>query len=184
MIRTFIALPIPDNLRKTLRTAISDLREKNAGVKWVRPESVHITLKFLGNINEDLIDPLARELDTAASFCPELNLSFSGFGVFPNSRRPRVIWVGLKGDTAQLGELASSIDRGCAKFGIKPEKRPFNAHITLGRLKAPSMIDLDINLIEEDFNATQVLFYKSELLPQGARYTVLHRSSFGHKGGK
>lgn len=184
MIRTFIALPIPDNLRETLRTAISALREKNDGVKWVRPESVHITLKFLGNINEDLVGPLARELDTAASFCPELSLYFSGFGVFPNPRRPRVIWVGLKGDIAQLGELASSIDKGCAKLGLNPEKRPFNAHITLGRLKVPSMIDLDINLIEEGFSATQVLFYRSELLPQGARYTVLHRSSFGHKGGK
>lgn len=182
MIRTFIALPIPDNLTESLRSAISQLRSINSGVKWVRPESIHLTLKFLGNIEEELVGPVSQQLDSVAGSYPEFELGLSGLGVFPGQRRPRVIWAGLGGDTMPLSELASDVDRMCAGFGIKAEKRPFNAHLTLGRLKVPSMVDLDINLIEEWFRAREVIFYKSELLPTGARYTILHSSSLGHKG--
>jgi 2'-5' RNA ligase len=182
MIRTFIALPIPENLKEALRDAISRLRRTNSKVKWVRPESVHITLKFLGNIKEELVEPVSAELDNVALIYPELDLGLSGLGVFPGMRRPRVIWVGLGGDITPLGEMADAIDKVCAKFGIQREKRPFNAHVTLGRLKVPSMVDLDINLMEESFRAQEVVFYKSELLPSGARYTILHSSSLGHKG--
>lgn len=183
MIRTFIALPIPETITDALRNAISLLRRMNSGVKWVRPESVHITLKFFGNIKEELVEPISEDLDSIASSVPQLDLGLSGLGVFPNMRRPRVIWVGLSGDITPLGKLAEEIDRGCAKFGIQPEKRPFNAHVTLGRLKVPSMVDLDIDLMEENYRAKEVVFYKSELLPTGARYTILHSSSLGHKGG-
>ncbi len=182
MIRTFIALPIPENITESLRDAIFRLRRKNSGVKWVRPESVHITLKFLGNIKEELVSPVSEELDKVAVMLPELDLKLSGLGVFPGMRRPRVIWVGLGGDITPLGELADAIDKACAKIGIEPEKRPFNAHLTLGRLKVPSMVDLDINLLEERYRAKEVVFYKSELLPGGARYTILHSSGLRHKG--
>ena len=182
MIRTFIALPIPENLRESLRSAISRLRSINSGVRWVRPDSIHLTLKFLGDIEEAVVKPLSQELDSVAGSCPELELGLSCLGVFPGKQRPRVIWAGLGGDTAQLSSLASSIDRMCAGFGIKAEKRPFNAHLTLGRLKVPSMVDLDISLIEEWYRAEEVIFYKSELLPTGARHSILHRSSLGHKG--
>ena len=183
MIRTFIALPIPENLKEAIQAAISRLSRTNSGVKWVRPESVHITLKFLGSIKEELVEPVSQELDKVALSCPELDLKLSGLGVFPNMRRPRVVWVGLAGDITLLRELADAIDKVGAKFGIQPEKRPFNAHITLGRLKVPSMVDLDISLVEESYRAKDVVFYKSELLPTGARYTILHSSSLGHKGG-
>ena len=183
MIRTFVALPIPDNLKEHLGKAIATLGNKNAGVKWVRAENIHITLKFLGNISEDMITPLSQELDRAVEGFPPLHLGFSACGVFPNLKRPRVIWIGMKGDTALLSEIASSVDAACTGFGIPPEKRPFKAHITLGRLKVPSMVDLETKFIEEEFNATRVILYKSELLPQGARYTALHTSCLGQKGG-
>ena len=182
MIRTFIALPIPDNLKESLRSAISQLKRINSGLRWVRPESIHLTVKFLGNIEQDLVEPISQQLDSVAGSCPELELGLSGVGVFPGQRRPRVIWAGLGGDIMPLSQLASAIDRMCAGFGIKVEKRPFNAHLTLGRLKVPSMVDLDINLIEEWYRAEEVIFYKSELLPTGARYTILHSSRLGHKG--
>lgn len=182
MIRTFIALPIPDNLKDSLRSAISGLRGKNSGVRWVRPESIHITLKFLGDIDENLTGSLSAELDRVALTCPGLRLGVSELGCFPNRRRARVIWAGLMGDTDPLSCLAVSIDRMCSEFGIKQEKRPFNAHLTLGRLKVPSMVDLDIPVMEEWYEAGEVVFYRSELLPTGARYTALHRSSLGHKG--
>ncbi len=184
MIRTFIAIPLPDNLKEMLGRTMSSLRKKNPGVRWVKPEGIHLTLKFLGDIAEDLVEDLSAELDNIARGYPALSLRFSGFGAFPNTRRPRVIWVGLAGDLPELAGLASQVDAMCSGFGIEREKRAFSAHITLGRLKVPSMVDLETDLIEEGFSATQVLLYRSELLPTGARHTILHRSSLGHKGGE
>ncbi|HHO75587.1 MAG TPA: RNA 2',3'-cyclic phosphodiesterase [Deltaproteobacteria bacterium] len=183
MIRTFIALPIPDDIKKALGDAICSLRSTNSSVRWVRPDNIHLTLKFLGGINEDLVDPISMELDKVAAHYGELNLTLSGLGVFPGIHRPRVVWAGLEGDTGPLVKMASSVDAMCVKFGINPDKRPCSPHITLGRLKTPSMVDLGIHLGSKNYRAKEVVFYRSELLPQGARYTILHTSNLGHKGG-
>jgi RNA 2',3'-cyclic 3'-phosphodiesterase len=179
MIRTFIALHIPDDIKDTLQKGITRLKEKNRSVKWVRPEGMHITLKFLGDIPEDLVGPLSEELDRAALPHPMLTLELSSFGAFPNVKRPRVVWAGLKGDVEGLAGLAVSVDKACARCGISEERRPFSAHITLGRLKAPTMVDLDTGSLAGVFTAREVLLYRSELLPEGAWYTVLHRSCIG-----
>ncbi len=179
MIRTFIALPIPDAVKATLETAVTSLKAKNRGVRWVKPEGLHITLKFLGDIPEDTVAPLSADLDGAAGESRPLSLSLSGFGAFPGVRRPRVVWVGLGGDIAELVTLSRAIDRVCGKYGIAQEGRPFSGHITLGRLKTPSMVDLDIGQVTGMFMASEVLLYRSVLSPGGAQYTVLHRSSLG-----
>lgn len=159
------------------------LEAKNPAVRWVKPAGLHITLKFLGDIKEESVAPLSTELDHAASACPQLDLALAGFGAFPNVRRPRVIWVGLEGSMRELLRLASDIDRVCPAFGVAREKRPFASHITLGRLKVPTMVDLAVNPVSGTFSASEILLYKSVLLPGGAQYTVLHRSSLGGKGG-
>ncbi|HVN71208.1 MAG TPA: RNA 2',3'-cyclic phosphodiesterase [Desulfomonilia bacterium] len=183
MIRTFIAIPIPEHVKASIDRAIGQLRAKNRGVRWVRPGGLHITLKFLGDISEETVAPLSADLDNAASQCPPLDLSLAGFGAFPNVNRPRVVWLGLAGDMEKLSPLAANIDRMCIHYGIAAEKRPFSGHITLGRLKAPTMVDLAIDSVTGRFNASEVLLYRSVLLPSGAQYTVLHRSSLGVKGG-
>jgi RNA 2',3'-cyclic 3'-phosphodiesterase len=183
MIRTFIALTIPEEIKAVIGTAISELRAKNHALRWVKPEGLHITLKFLGDIPEETVAPLAADLDKAAALCPPLTLGLSGFGAFPNTRRPRVVWVGLEGDMHELSSLALNIDKTCVAYGITAERRPFSGHITLGRLKAPTMVDLATNLVKGLFNVSQVLLYQSVLLPSGASYNVLHRSSLGSKGG-
>ncbi|MGC9324750.1 MAG: RNA 2',3'-cyclic phosphodiesterase [Desulfomonilia bacterium] len=183
MIRTFIALPIPVEIKEKLRSAVSLLSEKNTGVKWVRPEGMHITLKFLGDIEEARIPELSRDLDAVTEEFSPISLYFSGYGVFPTWKRARVIWAGLAGDIENLARLSASIDRMCARHDIPAEMRAFSAHITLGRRKVPSVVDLGIELIDGEFTSYEVLLYKSELLRTGARYTVLHRSRLGHKGG-
>jgi 2'-5' RNA ligase len=183
MIRTFIALPIPDDIKDSLQSAILQLKGKNHGVRWVKSGGLHITLKFLGDIPEDLVNPLSIELDRAARGHPRLKLMLSDCGAFPNVKRPRVIWAGLSGDVGELTGLAASIEKACALCGIPEEKRPFSSHITLGRLKTPTVVDLGIGSLAGMFSANEVLLYQSELLPSGARYTVLHRSSLGDKGG-
>jgi RNA 2',3'-cyclic 3'-phosphodiesterase len=183
MIRTFIALTIPEDIKAALDTAISELKAKNHAVRWVKPAGLHITLKFLGDIPEDTLPAVSADLDNAAALCPPLTLGLEDFGAFPNVKRPRVIWVGLVGDMNELSKLALNIDKMCIAYGIAEEKRPFSGHITLGRLKAPTMVDLAINPVKGLFNASQVLLYQSVLLPGGAQYTVLHRSNLGGKGG-
>jgi len=179
MIRTFIALPIPDDIKERLTDTITQLKGKNHGVRWVRPEGMHLTLKFLGDTSEDLVPRISEELDTAARDYHPLRLSLSGCGAFPNVRRPRVVWAGLAGDVDELFSLAASVEKACARCGVPQERRPFSAHITLGRLKAPTMLDLGIGSFTGMFTVSEVLLHRSELLPSGARYTVLHRSSLG-----
>ncbi|MDT8273613.1 MAG: RNA 2',3'-cyclic phosphodiesterase [Desulfomonilia bacterium] len=183
MIRTFIALTIPGEHKERLASAVSCLKEKNTGVRWVRSAGMHLTLKFLGDIEERLVPELSRDLDDVARAFPPVSLRFSGYGAFPSWKRARVIWIGLSGDNEVLSRLASSVDQVCSRVGVPPERRAFRAHITLGRRKVPSVVDLGIDLIDGEFTSYEVLLYKSELLRTGARYTELHRSRLGHKGG-
>jgi len=183
MIRTFIAIPIPDDVKTALGGAMDRLREKNHAVRWVKAHGLHITLKFLGDIEEQMVGPLSADLDVAVAKYPQLSLSLSGFGAFPSVRRPRVVWVGLEGPMQELSSLAADIDTVCLAHGIAGEKRPFAGHITLGRLKVPTVVDLAVHPVSGTFSASEILLYKSVLLPGGAQYTVLHRSSLGDKGG-
>jgi len=179
MIRTFIAIALPDDIKASIDTAVAAIRERNRSVRWVKPEGLHITLKFLGEIPEDIVAPLSVDLDGAARASRPLSLCLAGFGAFPGVKRPRVVWIGLEGDVAELATLARSIDRACATYGITEERRPFSAHITLGRLKTPTVVDLGIGSVPGMFMASEVLLYRSVLSPGGAQYTVLHRSSLG-----
>lgn len=183
MIRAFIAIPLPDDIKETLLASIEKLKEKSRGVKWVRSEALHITLKFLGNMPEDLVGPLSRELDAYIQPHPVFTLSLTGLGAFPGLKRPRVVWAGLGKDVKELSALARSVEIACARCEIPEEKRPFNAHITLGRLKVPTVLDLDNSSLTGKFTVSEVLLIRSEVLPGGPRYTVLHRSSLESKGG-
>ncbi len=182
MIRTFVAIDLPEEVKAELASVIAGLRQKNDRVRWVKPDSMHLTLKFLGDIPEQSVGPLSAELDTAARDFTPLSLAVEGLGAFPNLRRPRVVWAGLSGEIEGLRQIASRVDKACASFGVKPEKRPFQAHITIGRLKVPTVVDLNKELRKKGFSATEIVLYQSELLPTGARYTVLNRSILGHKG--
>ncbi|MCD6280915.1 MAG: RNA 2',3'-cyclic phosphodiesterase [Deltaproteobacteria bacterium] len=183
MIRTFIAIPLPGQIKDEIGRVIGQLRRQNRGVRWVNPENMHLTLKFLGNIDESLVDDISARLDDTASRYGLLNLFLDKLGCFPGKERPRVIWVGLKGDIDTLGEVAREIDEMTADFGVKRETRPFRAHITLGRLKFPTVLDMEVQLDNLGFQSTELLFFRSELLRSGARYTVLHRSKLMSQGG-
>ena len=187
MIRTFIAIPIPDPVRVELARIIDALRvknKKNRGVRWVRPEGIHLTLKFLGNIDESMVGPISDRLDDIATSYDYLDLGLDELGVFPGMERPRVVWVGLRGGIDILEKMAAQLDRMAADFGVKKESRPFRAHLTLGRLKFPTVLDINLEIRDVGFSAHEVLFYKSELFRDGARHTVLNRTRLRSKGGK
>ncbi len=177
MIRTFIALSLPEEVKAALQSATTDLKKRGMDARWVRPQAMHLTLKFIGEMDEALVPELGAGLERVAGRHEPLALRLNGMGAFPNLRRARVIWAGLAGDLEPLAGLAAEIDDVCAGVGIDVEKRPFKPHLTVGRLKRPSMIDLKIDLVETAFTVEKISLFRSELTPHGALYTNLHTSS-------
>ncbi len=153
--------------------------------KWVRPENIHLTLKFLGNISPAEIDNIGGAMADAVGKINTFNLVAEGIGVFPGIKRPRVIWVGLKGQVQLLFAVQRLLEDNLAALGYKKEKRPFKGHLTLGRFKQsvnPNTIRRVLqelgDLTIEEFTARRVIFYKSDLKPTGAVYSQLQRASF------
>lgn len=183
-IRSFIAVPIPEELRETLnsisiqfRNRIKDRRTK---VGWVKPEAIHITLKFLDTIDAELTEPILKGMGEAMRGVPSFVASLRGIGVFPNMNKPRIIWAGVEKGEKDLCALQKRIEECLLKFGFDKEKREFSPHITLGRIKSlggrgeilRSIRDLQGPVIGT-FLVGQVLLMKSQLTPQGANYEAL-----------
>ncbi len=130
--RLFVALNLPPALRQALWEATAPLRERAAAVKWVPPEGIHLTLKFLGDATDERAPELTAALARAASGARALTLALGGFGVFPDFRRPRIVWVGIAPDPA-LEILQHRVEQEFAPLGFPTEGRPFRPHATLGR---------------------------------------------------
>jgi 2'-5' RNA ligase len=181
MIRSFFAIEPPPSVRNEIARVSGLLRNTNADVKWVRPESVHLTLKFLGNVDEATIDPLARAVGEVAAAHEAMELETKGLGVFPGLKKPRVVWLGLGGDIDGLRELQHSVETATAEFGFEAEKRSFKPHLTLGRIRSGRGRNQLMSALEtikpesQSFLAAEVILFKSDLKPTGAVYTVLHR---------
>ncbi len=183
MIRAFIALPLPENVKEELLKVTATLR-KTMDARWVKPEAMHLTMKFLGDIDEKNIEGIAEKLDELSRQYQPFAMNLGAMGAFPSTKRARVIWAGVDADISGLRNLAASIDDMSAGYGIAKEGRPFTAHVTLARLRDPSMINLDVRIEKITFIIDTMHFYKSDLTPQGARYTLLHSSPFkGRPGG-
>jgi RNA 2',3'-cyclic 3'-phosphodiesterase len=182
MIRAFIALPLPETVKDALLEASGRLR-KTIDARWVKPEAIHLTMKFLGDIDEKNLVSIRERLDDLSALYHPFDMRLSGMGAFPSVRKARVIWAGIDTDISGLRKLAASIDDLSADYGVKKESRPFTAHITLARLREPSMINLDVRMQEITFIIDSMHFYKSDLTPQGAKYTLLHSSPFTGKPG-
>ena len=134
-IRSFIALPIPDPVRDVLRGTIKNLDEDiGKRVRWVRPEGIHLTLKFMGDIDLKVINELVSLLPAVANEFAPFELTLAELGCFPNNRRPRVLWAGVKGNLSTLRDLHIAIDSLVGNVGLPREQRGFSTHLTLGRV--------------------------------------------------
>ncbi len=185
-IRTFIAIEIPGNVISKIRELQEGFKVYGFKIRWVRPESIHLTLKFLGNIETVEIDKVNNALSKTVKGYTPISLTAKGIGVFPGIRRPRVLWVGLTGQLESLVSLQKTLDENLRAIGFSREKRPFKGHLTLGRVKdkinAKKFGDALIgfrNFESETFTANQIILYKSELKPTGAVYTKLMSASLG-----
>ena len=135
-VRCFIAVELPDELKKGLTQLQSRLKlGEQPWVKWVDPYSIHLTLKFLGSVAVDRIDEITRAIEEAARGMPPFYLEVKELGVFPNLRRVQVAWVGIRGEVDKLGQLQQRIESNLARLDFAPESRPFTPHLTLARLR-------------------------------------------------
>ncbi len=180
MIRTFIAISVPEEIKERISDFQRNFKKGKGFIKWVRTESMHLTLKFLGDVEEDRIASMAESVQETVGSQKPFTISLAGTGVFPHPGRPRVLWVGVEEGKEILISLAEKIDRSCTSLGFKPEKRKFSAHLTLGRVKSAKGIDSTLSTVKTadfqggSFQADEIVVMKSELRPEGAQYTPLH----------
>ena len=180
-IRTFIAINIPDDVRAAIGKFQTELREHRADVKWVRPESIHITLKFLGDVEVARIKEIAQSIQEAMKDVDPFTVSVQGVGTFPNDRRPRVLWVGVKTGADILSDVAARIDGALSGLGFEKEKRRYSAHLTLGRVRSTRGIEAVIQAMRavgfetQPFDVAEIDVMKSVLQRTGAVYSVLER---------
>lgn len=188
-IRTFIALTLPEGTLQGVGTLLNQLQKTGAAVSWVKPDRIHLTLKFLGNVSSGQIEDIKDVLKKVAASTSCFSLQPSGCGAFPSLKQLRVVWVGLRGDGEALENLQRKVEEALIPFGFKPENRPFRPHLTVGRVRgkkgARSLQELLVanqRFEAEAFDVVELVLYKSELRPEGARYTPLFRAAFNVAG--
>jgi 2'-5' RNA ligase len=184
LLRSFVAVDVSPEAREKLAAAQDRLRPGADGVKWVDPTSFHLTLKFLGAVEQgrlaDTWNSVRENLTGAKGF----TLRFRGLGAFPSPTRARVIWAGAEEGSAELRDLAARVEQACAQHGFAREERPFQAHLTLGRVREPVVNPRLAEVIQElaseelgEVAVDRVRLMKSELTPKGAKYTELEHEA-------
>lgn len=184
-IRAFIAIPLPQPLLSKLAALQQQLEQQipPRSVRWVRGEGIHLTLKFLGDTSTEKVPDIKQALAAVARHAPVCSFSVEGLGCFPNSRRPRVVWVGVKEPTGWLEVLQDAIEEAMTHFGYSRERRAFKPHLTLGRVhRRASRSDAaqvggvvagtTVGLLAE-VPVDQFALIRSVLKPTGAEYTTL-----------
>lgn len=178
--RSFIAIEVPQALKSRMEELQKELQRTNADVKWVRPDGIHLTLKFLGNIRPEDVERISLAIGPLISTWEPFEVRICGMGGFPSGRNPRVVWVGFDRGKGELHSLQESIERNLAELAFPREGRSFSPHLTLGRVrssrgKTALSQDLERNKEVEvgAFQAGGVFLFRSELKASGAVYTKL-----------
>lgn len=181
MIRTFIAIDTPPEVKEKLAEIQEKLAETGAEVRWESKEKFHLTLKFLGGVEETKLKSLTDHLKERLKKFSPFNISYLDLGCFPSVNRPRVVWIGVENEDGSLGKIQEVIEEVTAGLGFDREERPFHAHITLGRVKGPRNQEAliaelaHLSIAAHPTLVEEILCKKSELRPTGSVYTVLER---------
>ncbi len=178
-IRSFIALELSDEVLEELERIEAILKEAGADVKWVKPGSIHLTLKFLGNITEEQIPRITERLKEIAFAVPPFDMALDGIGVFPKWSYAKVLWVGAGKGADTVGDLAAQVEEAMAEEGFEKEDRPFSAHLTLGRIRTSKnkgkLRELagSVDVRPAVSHISRIVLFRSDLSPKGAVYTYL-----------
>ena len=178
--RLFIAIELPDGIKGEIARVQQQLKAAGANAGWTRPEGIHLTLKFLGEVPDERVSGIITALTDAARGAGTLHLEIAGAGAFPNVKVPRVLWTGVTGDIGKLAALQAAVEDAMERLGFEREARKFSPHLTLARVKFPKPRDNWQQKIEGirdvtigRFEAGHVSLMKSELTREGAVYTEI-----------
>lgn len=185
--RTFIAIDVSDQIREALGRVEAHLKYAGADVKWVKPENIHLTLKFLGEIDEKKAGAVKSALDSIACSTRSFELTIKDIGAFPKIDHPRVIWVGLDKGAAETVTIAAKVDEAMGRLGFAKEERPFSPHLTIGRVRSPlnkaklaDKISSAASAVTLSgivpYRVSSLVLFRSTLTPQGSVYSKLHES--------
>ena len=180
--RAFVAIEVPEPLKVAMAAVQRRLKDAGVDASWSRPEGIHLTLKFLGEVREELAPELLGALTLALAGAARFRLSLEGVGTFPNPAAARVVWLGVTGEVGRLVALQATVEQAMGDLGVEREVRPYTPHLTLGRVKRIRRPDAWLkglegvkNLKLPGFEVTAVGLIRSELGPGGARYRELGR---------
>ncbi|AKU92140.1 RNA 2',3'-cyclic phosphodiesterase [Vulgatibacter incomptus] len=184
--RLFVAVDPDDEIRAGIRREVERLRGLSPDSKWVRPEGMHLTLAFLGEIDEPVVPDLEEVVVRVAARHPPITLEGTGGGAFGSAKRPKVLWGGLSGEVGALAALKGDLEQALVPFGYSPETRPFVPHLTLARSRnhyGDHSLAACVSPLEEwelgRFQVGELILYQSVLSPEGAQYTALRRAPLG-----
>ena len=187
MIRAFVAIKIDPDAARRIGEIQSNLNTAFTGIRWVKPENLHLTLKFLGPVGDDKITPIADALERALHFLPRFSVACRGLGVFPDIRKAKALWVGLEGKP--FAHLAATVEDALEPMGFAREKREFKPHLTIGRWRDSAgrseALRRELERRQrQDFGTSkmdEVILFQSVLKPDGAVYTPLKIYSLADK---
>jgi len=180
-IRSFLAFELPVEIREQIRVISKELKKTALPVRWVKADNIHLTILFLGSVDEDTIGDMEEKVNLVAKGFSAFRIRLNAVGVFPHWRRPRVIWIGLNGDIGRLSDLRDELQEELKALGFMPEKRPFRAHLTFGRFKGhldrPEdmkwILDKYRDINSDLYQLNELILYKSDLKPDGPVYTKM-----------
>jgi 2'-5' RNA ligase len=182
--RTFIAIELPEQIRDALAKLEDRFKKTGADVKWVEPKNIHLTLKFLGEIDDEQLVKISEILEEVTGNKKCFQIRICSIGAFPKINYPRVIWMGIDIGDKETKELARELEKKISELGILKERRPFSSHITIGRTRSDIGRDKlvqelkAVNLLDgKNFTVTKITLFKSTLTPKGAIYEVLKEAS-------
>ena len=186
-IRAFLAIDPPEDILQAMSRLQEKLKREISGrISWTKPQGQHLTLKFFGDISPEDVKIICSAVQNRVASGQSLNLKIEKMGVFPDARRPRVIWCGVTGDVEKLSGLQKQLDSDFAGIGFPAEDRPFRAHLTLGRIKdSRGLTGINEALVKYsafaagEFNCKELILFQSKLSPQGTIYTKLAEFALG-----
>jgi RNA 2',3'-cyclic 3'-phosphodiesterase len=177
-VRAFVAVPLPETLLRPVQRLCQELAGTLPQVRWVRPQMLHLTLRFFAAVPEDSLENIGEIMLSVGRSTAPFQLHLQGVGAFPSAQRPRVIWLGLTGDSP-LRTLQRRLDLELARAGLPGEERPFMPHLTLGRQRGAGSVPLPAHYRTVDcgdWPVTALVLYESRLSPAGALH-LPHRTA-------
>ncbi len=187
--RSFLAFELNEEIKNIVSGTIREIKPLMPDIRWIRPENIHMTVVFMGDIDYSCIDPIDKAARNICKRYTPFQICLNGIGIFGTRRNPRVIWIGLDGDIREIDNLKNDFNKALKPLGIKQENRPFKPHLTIGRFKKQHRGFLGINRILDKYKNLRtskytqktLTMYKSELRHTGAVYTRIKSWPLGSR---